>query len=145
MAIDSRLPSRAPLGAPSSSHIHTTSSIDGSLDVNNIKIANQPDCSVTPAVVVHTHKPQTPSLQAVDATLIENKSTLRTHAYSKAGVIKPGTYSRSILRSAKGQKLDCVGCTAVRSLGIDHCHKHDDDKYGKGPHKRKAPCSSSTP
>ena len=107
MSTDSRLPILAPLGAPSSSQIYTALSIDGSADVN-MKIANPPDCSVTPAVVVHTPKPTTPFLQAVDATLIENKSTLRTHAYSRAGVIKPGTYSRSILRSAKGQKLDCA-------------------------------------
>ena len=136
MGTDSRLPSLAPLGAPSSSQIHTTLCIDGQANVNNMKIANPPDCSVPPAVVVHTPKPQTPSLQADDATMIENKSNFWTHAYSKAGVIKPGTYSRSILRSAKGQKLDCAGCTAVRSLGIDHCHKHDADKYGKGPIKR---------
>ena len=106
MGTDSRLPSLAPLGAPSSFEIHTTLSIDGSADVNNMKIANPPDCSVTPAVVVHTPKPQTPSLQAVDSTLIDNKSTLQTHAYSRVGVIKPGTYSRSILRNAKGQKFD---------------------------------------
>jgi len=145
MGTDSRLPSLAPLGAPSSSQIYTTLSINGSADVNNMKILNPPDCSVTPAVVVHTPKPQTPSLQAVDATLIENKSTLQTHAYSRAGVIKPDTYSRSILRSAKGQKLDCAKCTAVHSLGIDHCHKHDGEKYGKGPHKQKAPFSFGTP
>ena len=70
MGIDSRLPNLAPLGAPSSSQIHTTLSIDGSADVNNMKIANPHDCSVTPAVVVHTPKPQIPSLQADDATLI---------------------------------------------------------------------------
>jgi hypothetical protein len=76
MDTDSRLPSLAPLGAPSSSQIHTTLSIDGSADVINMKIINPPDCSVTPAVVVHILKPQTPSLQAIDITLIENKSTL---------------------------------------------------------------------
>ena len=111
-------------------------SIDGSPDVNNMKIADPPDCSVPPAVVVRTPKPQTPSLQADDATLIEDKSSLRTHAYSRAGVIKPGSYSRSLSRSAKGHKLDCAGCTAAHSLGIDHCHKHATEKYGKGPHKR---------
>jgi hypothetical protein len=142
MGTDSRLPILAPLVAPSSSEIHT---IDGSADVNNMKIANPPDCSVPPVVVVHTPKPTPPSLQAVHATFKENKLTLRTHAYSRAGVIKPGAYSRSILRSAKSQKLDCAGCTASRSLGIDHCHKHDGDKYGKGPHKREAPFSSGTP
>ena len=107
MGTDSRLPSLAPLGAPTSSQIHTTLSVDGSGDVNNMKIANPPDSSVTPAVV-HTPKPHTPSFHADDATLIENKCTLRTHAYSRAGVIKPGTYSRSLLRSAKGQKLECA-------------------------------------
>jgi len=136
MGTDSSLPNLVPLGAPSSSEIHTTLSIDASTDINNMKIANPPDSSVTPAVIVHTPKSQTPSLQADDAALKEDQSTLQTHAYSRAGVIKPGTYSRSLLRSAKGQKLDCAGCTAVRSLGIDHCHKHDGDKYGKGPHKR---------
>jgi hypothetical protein len=145
MGTDSRLPSLAPLDAPSSSQIHTTFSFDGSPGVNNMKNLNPPDCSVTPAVVVHTPKPQTPSLRAVDATLIQNKSTFKIHAYSRAGVIKPGIYSRSILRSAKVQKLDCEGCTAVRSLGIDHCHKHDGDKYGKGSHMAKAPFSSGTP
>jgi hypothetical protein len=110
-----------------------------------MKIANPFDSSVTPAVVVQTPKPQTPSLQAVDASLIQNMSTFKIHAYSRAGVIKLGTYSRSILKSAKGQKLDCTGCTAVRSLGIDHCHKHDCDKYGKGSHMAKALFSSGTP
>jgi hypothetical protein len=145
MGTDSRLPSLAPLHAPSSSQIHTTFSFDGSPGVNNMKNLNPPDCSVTPAVVVHTPKPQTPSLRAVDATLIQNKSTFKIHAYYRAGVIKPGTYSRSILRSAQVQKLDCEGCTAVRSLGIDHCHKHDGDKYDKGSHMAKAPFSSGTP
>ena len=110
--------------------------IDGSSDVNNMKIANPPDCSVPPVAVVRTQKPQTPTLQPDDATLKEDKATLRSHAYYRASFIKPGTYSRSLLRSAKGQKLDCAGCTAAHSLGIDHCHKHDGDKYGKGPHKR---------
>ncbi len=136
MCSDSRLPILPPLGAPSSSPIHTTSSIDGSADVNNMKIANPPDGSVTPAVVVPTPKPQSPSLQANGARLIEGKSTFKTNAYFRAGVIKPGAYSRSLVKSAKRQNLDCAGCTAVRSLGIDHCHKHDADKYGKGPIKR---------
>jgi hypothetical protein len=101
-----------------------------------MKIANPPDCSVTPAVVVHTPHTRTPSLQTDIPTLIENKSTLQTHDYSRVRVFKPGTYSRSLLRSAprpKGQGIGCAGCTAVHSLGIDHCHKHDGDKYGKGP------------
>ena len=101
-----------------------------------MKIANPPDSSVPPAVVVHTPQPQPPILQANVATLKDVKSTLRTLAYFRADVIKPGTYSRSSLRSAKGQTLDCAGCNAVHSLGIDHCHKHDGDKYGKGPQKR---------
>ena len=136
MGIDASPPNLPPSGAPSSSGIHTKLTIDGSSDVNIIKIANPHDCSVPPAVVVHTPQPHTPSLQADVATLKEDKSTLQTHAYSRAGVIKPGTYSRSLFRNAKGQKLDCAACTAVHSLGIDHCHKHDGDKYGKGPHKR---------
>ena len=131
MGTDASPPSLAPLGAPVPSGIHTNLTIDGSSDVYDMKIANPPDCSVPPAVVVRT-----PSLQADVATLKEDKSTLRTHAYSRAGVIKPGAYSRSLLRGAKSQKLDCAGCIAVHSLGIDHCHKHDGDKYGKGPHKR---------
>jgi hypothetical protein len=139
MGTNSSLPSLAPLGAPSSSRIHTTLPIDGFADVNNMKIANPPDCSVTPAVVVQNPHPRTPSLHSDVATLIEDKSTLQTHAYSRVGVIKPDTYSRSLLRSAprsKGQGLGCVGCTAVHSLGIDHCYKHNGDKNGKGPHKR---------
>ena len=139
MGTDSSLPILAPLGAPSSSQIHTTLSIDGFAVVNNMKIANPPDCSVPPAVVVYTPPPHTPSLQTDVTTLIEDKSTSQTHAYSRAGVIKPGTYSRSLFRSdrrPKGQKLHCAGCTAVHSLGIDHCHKHECDKNGKGPHKR---------
>ena len=132
-ASPSRLP---PLGSHSSFGIHTNLPTDGAADVNNMKIANPPDCSVPPAVVVHTPKPETPSLQADVSTLKEAKSTKRIHAYSRAGVIKPGAYSRSLLMSAKVQYLDCAGCNAVRSLGIDHCHKHDGDKYGKGPHKR---------
>ena len=101
-----------------------------------MKVANPPDCLVPPALVIHTPKLQTPSLQPDVAMLEDDKSTIHTHAYSRAGVIKPGTYSRSLLKSAKGQKLDCVGCNAVCSLGIDNCHKHDGDKYGKGPQKR---------
>ena len=104
MSTHSSLPSLAPLGSPSSSQIHTTLSIDGFVDVNNMKIANPPNCLVTSAVVVHSPHPQTPSLQADDATLIEDKSTLQTHAYSRVGVIKPGTYSRSLLRSAPHPK-----------------------------------------
>ena len=136
MGTDASPPCLAPLVAPSSSGIRTNFTIDGSSYVNNMKIANLPDCSFPAALVVHTLKPHTPPLQAVDATLKEGKSTLRTHAYSRARVIRPGTYSRSILKSAKGQILDCGGCTAVHSLGIDHCHKHDADKYAKGPNKR---------
>ena len=102
-----------------------------------MKIDNPPDSSVTPAVVVHSPHARTPSFQADVATLIEDMSTLQTHAYSRVGVIKPGTYSRSLLRSAprpKGQGIGCAGCTAVHSLG--YCHKHDGDKNVKGPHKR---------
>jgi hypothetical protein len=87
--------------------------------------------------VVYTPHPQTPSLQTDVATLIEDKSTLGTHAYSRVGIIKPGTYSRSLLTSAprpKDEGFGCAGCTAVHSLGIDHdCDKHDCDKNGKGP------------
>ena len=137
MGTDASPPSLAPLGAPSSSGKHTKFTLDGSLDSNNMKIANTTDCLVPePAVAVYTPKPQTSSLQADDATVKEDKSTLRTHAYSRAGVIKPGTYSRSLLRSSESQKLNCAGCNAVHSLGIDHCHNHDGDKYGKGPHER---------
>ena len=110
--------------------------MDASADVKNMKVANPPDDSDPPAVVVHTPKPHTPSVQADDVRLIEGKSTFKTNAHSRAGVLKPDTYSRSLIRSAKRQNLDCAGCTAVRSVGIDHCHKHDGDKYGKGPHKR---------
>ena len=129
-------PQHCSLGAPSSSGIHTKLTINGFSDVNNMKVANPPDGLVTPAVVDHTPKPQTPSLQADDARLIEGKSTFKTNAYSRVGVLKPSTYSRSLIRSAKRQNLDCARCIAVHSLGIDHCHKHDGDKYGKGPHKR---------
>jgi hypothetical protein len=139
MGTDSRLPSLAPLGAPSSSQIHTTSSFPGFADSNNMKILNHPDCSVSPAIAVQSPHPRTPSFETDIATLIEDKSHLQTHAYSRVEVIKPGTYSRSLLRSAprpQGQGLGCVGCIAVHSLGIDHCHKHAGDKNGKGPHKR---------
>ena len=136
MGTNASLSSLAPLGAPSSSGIHAKLTIDGVSEGNNTKIANPTDCSVPPAIVIHTPQPQTPSLMADVATLKEDKSTLRIHAYSRAGVLKPGTYSRSLLRSAKGQKLDCAWCNAVHSLGIDHCHKHDVVKYGKGPQKR---------
>ena len=137
MDSDSSLRSLAPLGAPSSSQIHTTSSFPGFADGNNMKILNPSHCSDTPAMIVQSPPPRTPSLQTDVATLVEDKSPLQTHAYSRAGVIKPGTYSRSLLRSAprpKGQV--CAGCTAVHSLGIDHCHKHDRHKNGKGSHKR---------
>ena len=76
MGTDSSLPNLTPLGAPSSSQIHTTLSINGFADVNNMKIANPPNCSVIPAVMVHTPHPRTPSLQVDVATLIEDKSTL---------------------------------------------------------------------
>jgi hypothetical protein len=92
MGTDSRLPSLAPLGAPSSSQIHTTSSFPGFADGNNMKILNHPDCSVTPEIAVQSPHPRTPSLQTDVATLIEDKSPLQTHAYSRVGVIKPGTY-----------------------------------------------------
>ena len=131
MGTNASPPSLAPFGAPIPSGIRTKLTIDGSSYVYDMKIANAPDCSVPPAVIV-----QTPSLQAGVATLQEDKSALRIHAYSRAEVIKPGTYSRSLLRSANVQKLDCAGCNAAHSIGIDHCHKHDGDKYGKGPQKR---------
>ena len=136
MGTDASHPSLAPLGDPSSSGVHTKLTIDGSSDVNNMEIAVPPDCSVPPAVVVQIPKQQTPSLQTDVPTLKEAKSTKRTHAYSRAGDIKPDTYSRSLLWSANVQKLDCAGCNAAHSIGIDHCHKHDGDKYGKGPQKR---------
>ena len=139
MGPDSSLPSPAPFVCPSTSRVHTTLSIDGFAHVNNEKVDNPPDSLVTPAVVVHTPHPRTPSLQSDVPTLIEDMSTLQTHAYSRARLIAPGTYSRSVLRSSplpKRKKLDCAGCTAVHSLGIDHCHKHDGDKNGKVPHKR---------
>ena len=136
MGTDASPPILALLDAPNSSGLHTKLTIDGSSDINNLKIANPHDCSIAPTVVVHTPKPHNPSLQAGVATLKEDKSTLHTHAYSRAGVIKPGAYSRSTLRSAKGQKFNCAGCRAAHSLGIDHCHKHVGDKYGEGPFKR---------
>ncbi len=80
MGTDASPPCLAPLGAPSFSRIHTKLSIEGSLDGNNMKIAYQLDCSVPPAVVVRTLKPQTPSLQTDDATLKEDKFTLQIHA-----------------------------------------------------------------
>ena len=139
MGTGSSLRSPPPLGFPSTSVVHTTLSIDGFPDVNNLKIDNPPDSSITPAVVVHTPHPRNPSLQSGVATLIEDMSTLQTHAYSRARVIEPGTYSRSVLRISplpKREKPDCAGCIAVHSLGIDHCHQHDGDKNGNGPHKR---------
>jgi hypothetical protein len=145
MGTDSNLTSLAPLGAASSSEIHTTLSIVGSPKVNNMKIAQLTpaivphNCSVTPAVMVQSPNPRTQSSKEDVAMMIQEKSTLHTNAYSRVGIIKPGTYSRSLLRSAprpKGQGLGCEGCTAVHSLGIDHCHKHHNDTNGKGPHKR---------
>ena len=139
MGTDSTLPILAPSDAPSSSEIHSTLSIDGFAVVNNMKIANRHECSVPPAVVVFTPPPHSPSLQMDVTTVIEDKSTSQTHAYSRVGVIKPGTYSRSLFRSGprpKCQNLCCAGCNAVHSLGIDHCHKHECEKNGKGPHKR---------
>ena len=88
MGTDSTLPSLAPLCAPSSSEKHTTSSIDVFADVNNMKNLHPPDSSVTPAVAVQSPHPKTPSFQADVAMLTENKSTLNSHAYSRAGVIK---------------------------------------------------------
>jgi hypothetical protein len=132
-------PSLPPGGSPSSSQVHTTLSIDGLLDVNNLKTVNPPVSGDTPAVVVQSPHARTPSLQADVATLIVDMSTLHTHAYSRAGIIKRGTYSRSISRSSplpKRQTLRCAGCDAVHSLGIDHCHKHDGDQNDKGTHKR---------
>jgi hypothetical protein len=138
MKIDSSHPSLVPLGSTSSSQIHYTLSIDGLPDVNIMKIANPPNCLVTPAVVVHSPHPRTPSLQADEATLIEEKYTLQNHAYSKVGV-KLGTYSRSLVRSTrrpKGEKLGSARCTAVHTLGFDNCDNNDGDNNGKGPHKR---------
>jgi hypothetical protein len=100
MGTDSSLPNPPPLGSPSTSLVHTTLSIDSFADVNTMMIDNPPDSSVTPAVVVHVPHARTPFLQADVATLIEDMSTLHTHVYSRVGVIKPGTYSRSVLRSS---------------------------------------------
>ena len=139
MGTDSSLPIVAPSGAPSSSQIHTTLSMDGFPVVNNMKIANPPYCSVHPAVMDCTPPPPTQSLQTNVTMLIEDKSTSLTHAYSRVEGIKPGTYSRSLFRSdprPKGRNLSCAGCNAVHSLEIEHCHKHDCDKNGKGPLKR---------
>jgi hypothetical protein len=144
MGTDSTLTSLAPFVPATSSQIHTILSIDGSLDVNNMKIAQAIvpyDCTVilAPAVMVQSPNARTQSSKEDVAMLIQEKSTLQTHAYSRVGIIKPGTYYRSLLRSGprpKGQGLGCEGCTAVHSLGIDHCHKHENDKHGKRPHKR---------
>ena len=139
MGTDSSLPSTAPLGCPSTSLVHTTLAIDGFANVKTLHIDSRPDSSVSPAVVVHTPQPRTPSLQSDVAPLIEDMSTLQAHAYSRVRFIEPGTYSRSVLRSSslpKRKILDCAGCTAVHSLGIDHCHQHDGDKNGKGHNKR---------
>jgi hypothetical protein len=139
MGTDESLPNLARLGAPSSSRIHITLPIDGLPNVNNMKIENPHVSSLTPALVVQSPPARTPSLQADVATLIQDMFTLRTHAYSRVGVIKPSTYSRFVSRIfqlPKRQKLDCAGCSAVHSLGIDHCHKHDSDKNGKVAHKR---------
>ena len=102
MGTDASPPNPAPLGAPNSSGIHTKLTFDGSSKGKNTKITN-PLFFGAPFP-----KPHTPSLQADVATLKEEKSTLRIHAYYRAEVIKPGTYSRSLLRSAKVQKLDCT-------------------------------------
>ena len=99
MGTEASPPNLAPLGAPTSPGSHTTLSIAGSSDVNNMKIANPPVSAVPPVVVVHTTQQQTLTLQADDATLKEDKSTLQTHAYSRAGVIKLGAYSRSLIRT----------------------------------------------
>ena len=139
MGADSSLPIPAPLGSPSTSQLHSMLSIDGFADAINMKVHNPPDSSVTPVVVVQRPPSRTPSLQTDIATPIEHKSTLQTHAYSRAGVIKPGTYSRTLLKNAprpKDQNLVCAGCFVVHSLGNDHCHKHDYDKNGKGSNKR---------
>ena len=89
MGTDASPPSLVPLGAPSTSGVHTKLTIDISSDVNNMEIANPPDSSVPPAVVVHTPKLQTPSLQPDVATLTEAKSTKRMweHANTKVSVL----------------------------------------------------------
>ena len=87
MGSDSSLPILAPLGAPNSSQIHTTLSIDGPAHVDNMKIPIPHDCSIPPAITDHTPHPRTPSLQADDPTLIEDKSTLHSHAYSIVGLL----------------------------------------------------------
>jgi hypothetical protein len=135
MGTDSSLPSLAPLGALSSSRVYTTLPINGFANINTMNIANPTVSSVNPAVVVQSPHAWTPSSQTDVATLIEYKSTSHTHAYSRIGVIKPSIYSTSLLRSVprpEGQGLGCAGCTAVHSLGIDHCYKHDGDKMAKG-------------
>jgi hypothetical protein len=139
MAGDSSHQLAAPLASPSTSQLQNRLSIDGFADVINMKVHNPPDSSVTPVAVVQNPNARTQSLQTDIAIPIEHKSTLHTHAYSRVGVIKPGTYSRTLLKTAtrhKYQNLVCAGCTAVHSLGIDHCHKHDYDKNGKGSNKR---------
>ena len=76
-----------------------------------MKVDNPPDSSFTPVVVVPSPNARTPSLQTDVATPIEDKSALHPHAYYRVGVIKPGTYSRTLLKNAarhKDQKLICA-------------------------------------
>ena len=136
MDTDASLPSLPCVGSPISSRVHTPLPIDGFADV---KIDSPPVSSVPPALVVHSPHALTSSFQADVPTLDQDMSTLKTHAYSRVGVIKPGTYSRSVSRISSlpnGDKLGCAGCNAVHSIGIAHCHKHDNAKNGKVAHKR---------
>jgi hypothetical protein len=139
MDTDASLPTLPCVGTPSSSRIQTPLPSDGVAVVNNIKIDIPPLSSVPPSLVGHSPHARPSSLQVDAPTLIQDMSTLQTHAYSRAGVIKPGTYSRSVSRISpvsNRDKLGCAGCNAVHSIGIDHCHKHDSDKNGKVPYNR---------
>ena len=61
----------------------------------------------------------------------EGTSSNAPHAYANVGVIKPGTYSRLLLRCTprpKGRKLQSRGCRAVQSTeGRDEDSNKDSD------------------
>ena len=58
-----------------------------------------------------------PKLPEVERT--QGNSTEASHAYARVGVIKPGTYSRLLLRSnprPRGRKLKSTGCWAAQCI-----------------------------
>ena len=86
---------------------------------------NIPECSKSDAPIDEVHavdgKGCGESLHSAVAEVerTQGNSSKASHSYARVGVIKPGTYSRLLLRSTprpRGRKLKSMGCWAVESI-----------------------------